>query len=67
MYVMLIDKLLSTVLTFVFRLLCTTAFANFDSEEVKEEVYHDTKDNPAELVEFIERLDEDAVKNMLKQ
>ncbi|KAK4023768.1 hypothetical protein OUZ56_009166 [Daphnia magna] len=43
----------------------STAFANFDSEEVKEEVYHDTKDNPAELVEFIERLDEDAVKNIL--
>ncbi|KAI9556292.1 hypothetical protein GHT06_018866 [Daphnia sinensis] len=45
----------------------STAFANFDSEEVKEEVYHDAKDNPAELVEFIECLDEDALKNMLKQ
>ncbi|KAI9553796.1 ABC protein [Daphnia sinensis] len=45
----------------------STAFTNFDSEEIKEDVYLDSEINPEELLEFIDCLDEDRVKNMSKQ
>ncbi|XP_057376134.1 putative fatty acyl-CoA reductase CG5065 [Daphnia carinata] len=45
----------------------STAFSNFDSEEIKEDVFRDAKVNPAELLEFIDCLDDDGVENMSKQ
>lgn len=45
----------------------STAFSNFDSEEIKEDVYRDAKVNPAELLEFIDCLDDDGAKNLSKQ
>lgn len=45
----------------------STAFIYFDEEEIKEDVYHDSKINPDKLVEFLDELNDDEIKDMTKQ
>jgi fatty acyl-CoA reductase len=42
----------------------STAFSNLDREEIKEEVYCNPKVNPVELIENLDGLDDNTLKNM---
>jgi fatty acyl-CoA reductase len=45
----------------------STAFNNLDQEEIKEEIYANSKFDPLKLIELLDRLDDVAVKNIEAQ
>jgi alcohol-forming fatty acyl-CoA reductase len=42
----------------------STAFNNLDRNEIKEEIYVNPKVDPLKLIELLDSLDDDAVKNI---
>jgi hypothetical protein len=45
----------------------STAFSNLDREEIKEEVYYNPELNPVKLIEYLDGLDDDVIKNMTQK
>ena len=45
----------------------STAFSNLDREEIKEEVYYNPEVNPVKLIEYLDGLDDDVIKNMTQK
>jgi fatty acyl-CoA reductase len=42
----------------------STAFNNLDREKIKEEVYYNPKVNPVKLIEYLDGLGDETLKNM---